>query len=46
MENILVEKLEKKRPLGGPRRRWEDNVRMDLLEIEWEIYELDLSGSG
>jgi hypothetical protein len=24
-----------KRPLGGPRRRWEDNIRMDLREIEW-----------
>jgi hypothetical protein len=29
----LVEKPEGKRPLGRPRRRWEDNVRMDLQEV-------------
>jgi hypothetical protein len=34
--NILVGKLEGKRPLGRPRRRWEDNIRMDLREIGWE----------
>jgi len=33
---ILVGKLERKRPLGRPRRRWEDNVRMNLREIGWE----------
>jgi len=27
---ILVEKPEGKRPLGRPRRRWEDNIKMDL----------------
>ena len=26
-------KLEGKRPMGGPRRRWEDNVKMDLQEL-------------
>jgi hypothetical protein len=26
---------EGKRPLGGPGRRWEDNIRMDLREIGW-----------
>jgi hypothetical protein len=30
---ILVGKPEGKRPLGRPRRRWEDNKRMDLNEI-------------
>jgi hypothetical protein len=30
---ISVGKPEGKRPLGRPRRRWEDNVRMDLREI-------------
>jgi hypothetical protein len=30
-----VEKPEGKRPLGRPRRRWEDNTEMDLTEIEW-----------
>jgi hypothetical protein len=28
--NNLVGKPERKRPLGRPRRRWEDNIRMDL----------------
>jgi hypothetical protein len=31
----LVEKLERKSPLGRPRRRWEDGIRMDLVEIGW-----------
>jgi hypothetical protein len=30
---ILVGKPEGKRPLGRPRRRWENNVRMDLQEV-------------
>jgi hypothetical protein len=30
---FLVGKPEGKRPLGRPRRRWEDNVRMDLQEV-------------
>jgi hypothetical protein len=30
---ILVRKLEGKRPLGRPKSRWEDNIRMDLREI-------------
>jgi hypothetical protein len=29
----LVEKPEGKRPFGGPRRRWEDNINMDLQEM-------------
>jgi hypothetical protein len=36
---VLVEKPEGKRPLGRPRRRWEDWIRMDLREtgcgVEW-----------
>jgi hypothetical protein len=32
---ILVGKPEGKRPLGRPRRRWEDNTRIDLREIGW-----------
>ena len=31
--NILTGKPTGKRPLGRPRRRWEDNIRMDLEEI-------------
>ena len=30
---VLVGKLEGRRPLGRPRRRWEDNIRMDLQEV-------------
>jgi hypothetical protein len=28
--NILVGRSEERRPLGRPRRRWEDNIKMDL----------------
>ena len=31
---VLVGKLEGRRPLGRPRRRWADNIRMDLKEVE------------
>jgi hypothetical protein len=31
--NILVGRPEERRPLGRPRRRWEDNTNMDLREI-------------
>jgi len=30
---VLVGKLEGKRPLGRPRRKWVDNIRMDLQEV-------------
>jgi hypothetical protein len=30
---LLVRKPERKRPLGRPRRRWIDNIKMDLIEI-------------
>jgi hypothetical protein len=33
---ILVEKLERKRPLGTPRPRWMDNIKIDLREIYWD----------
>jgi hypothetical protein len=32
---LLVRKPEGKGPLGKPRRRWMDNIKMDLLEIGW-----------
>jgi hypothetical protein len=32
---LFVGKPKGKRPLGRPRRRWVDNIRMDLGEIEW-----------
>jgi hypothetical protein len=33
--NALVGKPEGRRPLGRPRRRWEDNIKMDLREVGW-----------
>jgi hypothetical protein len=33
---VLVGKPEGRRLLGRPRRRWEDNIRMDLREVECE----------
>ena len=32
---ILTGKPTRKRPLGRPRRRWEDNIRLDLEECNW-----------
>ena len=32
---VLVGKPEGKRPLGRPRRRWEDNTKMDLQEVRY-----------
>jgi hypothetical protein len=32
---ILVRKPEGRRPLGSPRCRWLDNIKMDLREIGW-----------
>jgi hypothetical protein len=33
---VLVKKPEGKRRLGRPRRRWEDNPKMDLKVVRWE----------
>ena len=46
MYRVLVGKPEGKRPLGSPRRRWEDNIKMDLQEVgcggmEWIELALD-----
>jgi hypothetical protein len=35
MYRLLVGKPEEKRPLGRQRRRWVDNIRMDLGEVGW-----------
>jgi hypothetical protein len=32
---VLVGKLEGMRPLGRPRRKWKDGIRMDLRETGW-----------
>jgi hypothetical protein len=44
----LVGNLEGRRPLGRPRRRWEDNIKMDRLEVGWGGggHRLDRSGCG
>jgi len=34
---LLVGKPGGKRPLGRPKHRWEDNIRMNLREIGWEV---------
>jgi hypothetical protein len=34
---ILVGKPEGTRPLGRPRHRWVDNIKMDLREIGWDV---------
>jgi hypothetical protein len=33
---ILVGRPEGRRPFGRRRRRWEDNIKMDLQEVRWE----------
>jgi len=43
---VLVGKPEGKRPLGRPRRRWEDNIKMDLQEVGCGGMELYRAGSG
>ena len=35
VHRVLVGKPEGKRPLGRPRRRWEDDIKMDL-QVKWE----------
>ena len=43
----LMGKPKGKRPLGRPRRRWEDSIKMDLEEVGCgEGYGLDRAGSG
>jgi hypothetical protein len=41
---LLVGKPEERRPLGRPRRRWVDNIRMDLGEVRWgDVYCIGLA---
>jgi hypothetical protein len=40
---ILVGRPEERRPLGRPRRRWEDNIKMDLQEVGWCMDWIELS---
>jgi hypothetical protein len=36
--SVLVGKKEGKRPVGRPRRRWEDGISMNLREIGWGVW--------
>jgi hypothetical protein len=50
MHGVLVRKHEGKRPLRRPRRRWEDNIKMDLQEVggvvgtEWSWLRIGTGG--
>jgi len=35
---VLVGKPEEKKPLGRPRPRWEDNIKMDLQKVGWGVW--------
>jgi hypothetical protein len=40
---ILVGRPEGRRPLGRPRRRWEENIKMDLQEVGWDTDWIELA---
>jgi hypothetical protein len=42
-DRVLVGKPEGKRPLERPRRRWEDNIKLDLQEKGWGVDWIDLA---
>jgi hypothetical protein len=46
VHRVLVGKPEGKRPLEKRRRRWEDNIKMDLQEVGGGSWGLDEVGSG
>ena len=46
VHRLLVGKPEGKRPLGRPRRRWEDNIKMDLQEVGCGGHRLNRAGPG
>jgi hypothetical protein len=39
-DNVLVPKREEEIPLGRPRRRWENNININLKQLEWENVKL------
>jgi hypothetical protein len=41
--SVLVRKPEGPRPLGKPRRRWEDNIKVDLQKVRWVVDWIDLA---
>ena len=46
VHRVLVGKPEGNTPLGRPRRRWEDNIKMDLQDVGGGLWGLDGVGSG
>jgi hypothetical protein len=32
---VLMERSDKMRPIGRPRLRWEDNIKMDFQDVQW-----------
>jgi hypothetical protein len=38
MYKFLVGKLEGKKSLGSPRRRWKDGIKMDLMQVGWRVW--------
>jgi hypothetical protein len=46
MYTVLVGKPVRKRPLGRPRSRWEDNIRTNLREIGWEDVDWSVVAEG
>jgi hypothetical protein len=35
---VFIARPEGKKPLGRPRRRWENNIKMDLKDAEWGVW--------
>jgi hypothetical protein len=46
LTEFWLDSLQGGRPLGRPKRRWEDGIKMDLRDLGLEGAVLDLSGSG
>jgi hypothetical protein len=42
-DRVLARKPEGRKPLRRPRRRWENNIKMDLRELDWGINSVDLA---
>jgi hypothetical protein len=41
--SVLVRKPEGTRPLGRPRRTWEDSIKTDVQEVGWDVEWIDLA---
>ena len=39
----LVQKPKEKRPLVRPRRKWKNNIKINLQEMEWDVKEFDIA---